>query len=85
MKELSKSDLIKNIFREIEEAMRDSLSSKPVKLKNSKFYKRFKEIKKKYGTTKLTIAIIIISLGILPFISFIITIPLASKFLIWVR
>lgn len=85
MKEIQKRELIYNIFKEIEEAIKDSMSSKPVKLIDSKFYKRFIKIKKKYGVNLLILSGLIISLAILPFVPLVATVPIAFKFLTWVR
>jgi len=41
-------EVIKNIFKEIDKAMETTQSDVPVTMENSKFLKKYKEIKERY-------------------------------------
>ncbi len=42
------SDVAKEIFKEIEQAIIDSISDKPVSIQHSRFIEKLKKIKEKY-------------------------------------
>lgn len=50
---MKEENIVTNIFKDIEKAIEETKSDFPVQIKDSKFLKKLKEIKKKYETRRI--------------------------------